>query len=213
MKIAIVSESPADEAAIKVLVDAIVGHATELVVAPRLRPNGWPSVLNLLPSIVKSLFYNSDVDGLVVVVDSDDSPIHDNSHDGSEAQQRDCRLCLLRATVALSLRRVSPVSGRAAVKAASGVAVPSIAAWYRCVIDPRVNEAAWSRKLLGQNVNYDRRSLKSDTYGSHQPGLVMETAAAVDAAHRLTNNLAHLERLFPNGFGGLIRDLRTWGEV
>lgn len=210
MRIAIVSESPADEAAIKFLVDAIVGHATELVVAPRLRPNGWPHVLSLLPSIVKSLYYFSDVDGLVVVVDSDDSPVHDDSHDASEVQNPDCRLCLLRTTVALSLRRVSPVPGRVAVKAALGVAVPSIEAWYRCGIDSRVNEAAWSRKLLGQNVNYDRRSLKSDAYGSGQPGLVMKTAAAVEAATRLTNDLEQLERLFPNGFGSLIRDLRGW---
>jgi hypothetical protein len=99
------------------------------------------------------------------------------------------------------------------MKAALGVAVPSIEAWYRCGIDSRVNESAWSRKLLGQNVNYDRRSLKSDAYGSHQPSLVMETKAAVEAAERLASNLEELEQLFPNGFGSLLRDLRGWQEV
>lgn len=212
MKIAIVSESPADEAAIKFLVDAIVGHATELVVAPRLRPNGWPHVLSLLPNIVKSLYYFSDVAGLVVVVDSDDSPLHDDSHEASEVQNPDCRLCLLRTTVALSLGRVSPVSGRVAMKRALGVAVPSIEAWYRCGIDSRVNEPAWSRKLLGHNVNYDRRSLKSDAYGSHQPSLLMETKLAVESAKRLASNLEELERLFPVGFGSLLRDLHGWEE-
>ena len=212
MKVAIVSESPADEAAIKFLVDAIVGHATELVVAPRLRPNGWPHVLSLLPNIVKYLHYFTDVDGLVVVVDSDDSPVHDDSHEASEVLNPNCRLCLLRATLGLSLGRVSPVMRRVVIKTALGVAVPSIEAWYRCGIDPRVNESAWSRRLRGQNVDYDRRSLKNDAYGSHQPSLVMETKAAVEAAKRLTSNLEELEQLFPNGFGSLLRDLRRWSE-
>lgn len=54
MKIAVVSESSADEAAVKILVDAIVGSETELV-ALRTRPNGWPHVLSILPNIVVSL--------------------------------------------------------------------------------------------------------------------------------------------------------------
>jgi hypothetical protein len=40
----------------------------------------------------------------------------------------------------------------------------------------------------------------------------MKTAAAVEAATRLTNNLEQLEQLFPNGFGSLLRDLRGWAE-
>jgi hypothetical protein len=213
MKIAIVSESPADEAAIKFLVDAIVGKVTELIVAPRLRPNGWPHVLSLLPSIVKYLHYRSDVDGLIAIVDSDDSPVHNASHQAPQVELRDCRLCLLRTTIELSVGRLSPVSGRVALKTAFGVAVPSIEAWYRCGIDPRVNENAWSRHLRGHNVNYNRRSLKVDAYGSHQPGLILETKAAVEAAKRLATNLEELERLFPNGFGSLLRDLRGWEKV
>jgi hypothetical protein len=53
MKLAVISESPADEAAIKILVDAIVGEETELVPL-RLRPGGWPHVLQLLPPIIKA---------------------------------------------------------------------------------------------------------------------------------------------------------------
>ncbi len=46
MKIAVVSESPADEAAIKILVDAIIGSESELF-SLRTRPNGWTKIFDL----------------------------------------------------------------------------------------------------------------------------------------------------------------------
>ena len=176
MKIAVVSESPADEAAIKILVDALVGYETELVSAPRLRPSGWPNVLTLLPSIVKALHYNTDADSLAVVVDSDDSPVHGADHETTPENYLDCRLCQPRTCVGLSLHRVTAVANREPLRTALGVAVPAIEAWYRCGIDPHVMEATWSRKLLGERITYDRRSLKVDVYGSHQPSLATETA-------------------------------------
>ncbi len=212
MKIAVVSESPADEAAIKILVDAIVGDKTELVSAPRLRPSGWPNVLTLLPSIVKALHYYTDADSLAVVVDSDDSPVHGTAHEAGAENYPDCRLCQLRTCVGLSLRRVTAVANRVPLRTALGVAVPAIEAWYRCGIDPHVMEATWSRKLLGESITYDRRSLKVDIYGSHQPSLATETNAAVLAATRLANNIEILEQFFPVGFGCLVYDVRTWLE-
>ena len=74
MKIAIVSESPADEAAIKILVDAIVGTESELFPI-RTRPYGWTNVFKLLPNIVTGLHYGTDVEALVVVVDSDEAMV------------------------------------------------------------------------------------------------------------------------------------------
>ncbi len=88
--------------------------------------------------------------------------------------------------------------------------MPAIEAWYRAGVDSHVNEVAWNRKLLGQDVAYDKRSLKNDTYGSYQPSLEMETEAAIASAQRLTENLELLEQLFPNGFGSLLRDLQAW---
>jgi hypothetical protein len=75
MKIAVVSESPADDAAVKILVDAIVGQETELV-GVRVRPGGWPQVLALLPNIITALHYRAEADSLAVIVDSDDSSLH-----------------------------------------------------------------------------------------------------------------------------------------
>ena len=210
MKIAVVSESPADEAAIKVLVDAIVGHETELVSGARLRPHGWPHVLALLPPIITALHYRAEADGLAVVVDSDDSPLHDTSHDHAAENYHDCRLCQLRTSVALAFSRLSSLPNRAPLKTAIGIAVPAIEAWYRCGMDPHVMEATWNRRLQGERITYDRQSLKLDVYGSDQPAVGTKTTLAVDAAKRLGNNLELLEQLFPLGFGCFVCDVRAW---
>ncbi len=209
MKIAVVSESPADEAAIKVLVDAIVGYETELVSA-RLRPGGWPHVLALLPSILKALHYGTLADGIAVIVDSDNSPVHDRTHMEELQTNSGCRLCLLRSCIQRTMSRVSPIQNRDLLKTAVGVAVPAIEAWYRCGLDPHVNEARWVGHLSGEIINFDKQSLKIDVYGSEQPSLETETAAAVTAARRLTNILDQVEQLFPTGFNCFVSDIRSW---
>lgn len=211
MKIAVVSESPADEAAIKILVDAIVGTESALY-SVRTRPHGWTRVFELLPSIVNALHYQTDVEALVVVVDSDESPVHQNFHEALQQENPGCRLCRLRTTVGPALIRVRAIPNRASLKTAMGLAVPAIEAWYRCGLDPHVNEATWVRRLLGERITYDKRSLKIDVYGSHQPSLVVETEAAVLAATRLAENIQLLEQLFPTGFGCLLLDVRSWSE-
>jgi len=209
MKIAVVSESPADEAAIKILVDAIIGHETELVSA-RLRPGGWQHVLKLLPAIFKALHYSTDAEGIAVVVDSDNSPVHLLNHPVGQSCHLECRLCLLRGRLSTSLATVSPVPNRLPMKTAVGLAVPAIEAWYRCGVDGHVNEARWVGNLTGEKINFSKRSLKVDVYGSDQPGLQAETNAAVQAAHRLANDIEQLNQLFPRGFGCLLTDVRSW---
>jgi len=209
MRIAVVSESPADEAAIKILVDAIIGLETDLIPL-RLRPGGWPHVLMLLPAIIKSLHYGTDADALAVVVDSDNSPVHCDEHEQNQQLNSECRLCLLRDCLQSTLVRVSPVANRLALKTAAGVAVPAIEAWYQCGVDLHVNEARWIGKLSGERINFTKESLKVAVYGSNQPSLRHETSAAITAAKRLSENLDQLNQLFPNGFGCLLADIRTW---
>jgi hypothetical protein len=211
MKIAVVSESPADEAAIKILVDAIVGEESDLY-SVRTRPAGWTRVFGLLPNIVNALHYGTDVDALVVVVDSDESPVHQGFHEVLQADNPGCRLCRLRSTVGLALNRLRGLPNRTSLKTAIGLAVPAIEAWYRCGLDPHVNEATWNRRLLGERITYDKRSLKIDVYGTHQPGLVLETDLAMLAATRLADNIPLLEQLFPAGFGCLLLDVRRWAD-
>jgi hypothetical protein len=171
MKIAVVSESPADEAAIKILVRAIVGSESEFF-SLRTRPNGWTKMFDLLPNIISGLHYgNPDVEGFVVVMDSDESPPHQKTHEQFHEWNPECRLCQLRGSVRSALNRLRPLASRNELKTALGLAVPAIEAWYRAGIDSHVNEVAWNRKLLGEDVTYDKRSLKHDSYGSHQPSL------------------------------------------
>jgi hypothetical protein len=210
MKIAIVSESSANEAAIKILVDAIVGSESALFPL-RTRAHGWTTVFPLLEKIIPALHYgHPDVEALVVVMDSDDTPVHRNIHDVPNNENLACRLCKLRAVVNSTLTGMQPLPNRRPLKTALGLAVPSMEAWYRAGLDSHINEIAWSRKLAGEKVPYDRRSLKKDTYGSERPGLSRETDISVAAAQRLANEIEMLEQLFPDGFGSLLRDLRTW---
>ena len=79
MKLAILSESPADEAALQVLVGYVLGEPFATL-KTALRARGWPSVEQVLPPIIRHLHFNTDADGLVVVVDSDDSIVHTPEH-------------------------------------------------------------------------------------------------------------------------------------
>jgi hypothetical protein len=207
MNLAIISESASDEAALKILVDAIIGEETQLV-STRTRPGGWPHVLQLLPSIIKALHYGGETDGLVIVVDSDDSPIHYGQSDIRVPCNPRCRLCEVRSCLALVITRLANVVNRASLKTAVGLAVPAIEAWYQC--GNHVNENTWRRGLDGERLLYDRRSLKLAVYGSRQLSLEAATKASEAAARQLANDLDLLERLFPIGFGCLLLDLRQW---
>ncbi|MGA9770261.1 MAG: hypothetical protein WBV94_14575 [Blastocatellia bacterium] len=210
MKLAVFSESPADETAIRIIVEAILGAQTEPVALPSLRTRGWPSVRNVLPSVLKHLHYHTDAEACIIVVDSDDSSVHQESHKFDDTDEQ-CRVCQLNTSVNQTLQHVSSVSGRMPLKTAIGLAVPAIEAWYRCGIDPHITEAmliqgpeAGSRKL--------RNQLKRDVYGTDRPSLELETRRAIEEATRLIQNLDMIEHLFPNGFGTLARDVRGWQQ-
>ena len=207
MKVAIVSEFIADEAAVKVLVDAVLGQTTELVESRRWRPRGWPSVLNLLPTIIKGLHYNTDAEGLVVVVDSDDSSVHNDRHDMSNP---DCRLCGLQRSASIESLRLSDVPGRERMKFAFGLAVPSIEAWYQSIQDSHINEPTWQRRLDGEHITYNRASLKIAAYGSERVSTSIKTKKGIEAASILSSRLDLLKTLFPGGFGTFARQLETW---
>ena len=213
MRIAVVSEYTADEAAVKILVDAVLGIETDLVTDRKWRPRGWSHVLTLLPTIIKDLHYSSNADGFVIVIDSDESPVHTGSHEISEAGDTQCRLCQLRRIVATECRYLGTVSTKSTLKYALGLAIPAIEAWYRCGVDPHVTEAEWARKLAGERLTYDKRSLKKSVYGSDRVSNSTKTELATQAARRLATDLEQLAQRFPDGFGSLIRDLRGWDQT
>ena len=209
MKLAILSESPADEAALRVLVEYVLGGPFGLVQAS-LRARGWPSVEQVLPSVLRYLHFNTDADGLVVVVDSDDSPGHTAEHEAPGYHHPFCRICRLRAVFRRALKNLPPAHGRERVLRAVGLAVPAIEGWYLCGRDTSVTEAAWVNGQAAGRPPYTRRELKWRVYGTERPPLPLEIRRAVQEVSRHQGDLRRLENDFPQGFGAFARDLRSW---
>lgn len=209
LHLSILSESPADEAAIGVLVQGVLGGPFTLVQST-LRARGWPSVEQVLPSIVRHLHFNTNADGLVVVVDSDDSPVHTAEHEAPGYHHALCRVCRLRAVFRRATRNLPPARGRDRVLRAVGVCVPAIEAWLLCGRDTSITEQAWLDGQARGRLPYTRRDLKWKVYGTDRPSLQHETARALQEVTRHHGDLRRLENDFPNGFGALARDLREW---
>src|SRR5687768_605165 len=196
MKVALLSESPADETALRVLVTAVLREPPHFV-APGFRARGWPNVAQLMPAVLRHLHFNTDTDVLVVVVDSDDSVVHTIGHDAPGYFHPHCRMCQLRAVYRQTTKKFPPAHGRDRVIRTVGVAVPAIEAWYLCGRDTSVTEAAW---ILGQETGhqpYTRAMLKQRVYGTDRPNLPQQTACAVREAQRQRHDLRRLENDFP----------------
>ncbi len=209
MKVAVLSESPADEAAIRILVDGILGRPTQSADMPPIRTRGVSGVFTILPTVLKHLHYRTDADALVVVVDSDRTPVHKPEHEQEGGADERCRLCKIRQTVDSTLDQL-PVQGRPRIKIAVGIAVPAVEAWYQCGRDPHVTEAAWIAGLSSGRFPYTTSRLKEDVYGTSRPSLELETRCATEEARRLVQDLPLLEQCFPTGFGALAREVRNW---
>jgi hypothetical protein len=209
MKIALLSESPADEAALRVLVEAVLREPFTQV-APALRARGWPSVEQVLPPILRHLHFNTDADGLVVVVDTDDSVVHAAEHEAPGYFHPGCRICRLRGVFRRTIKKLPPARGRERVLRAVGVCVPALEAWLLCGRDTSVTEAAWVHGQASGRLPYTRRELKWRVYGTERPTLPHEMKRAVQEVTRQRGDLRRLENDFPQGFGTLARDLRGW---
>ncbi|MBP6506328.1 MAG: hypothetical protein KA257_02075 [Opitutaceae bacterium] len=209
MKVALLSESPADEIAIKVLVEAVLGEPVKQV-QPGLRARGWPNVAQLLPPVLRHLHFNTDTAGLVVVVDSDDSVVHTEAHEAVNYFHPQCRLCQLRAVYRQTVKKLPPARGRTRVLRCVGVAVPAVEAWYLCGRDTSVTEAAWQEGQARGWAPYTRKELKWRVYGTDRPTLPHEIDCALREVQRHRHDTRRLETDFPGGFGALARDLRKW---
>jgi len=212
MKVALLSESPADEAAVRVLVESALGRPIAQV-HPGLRARGWPNVAQVLPPVLRHLHFNTDAIGLVVVVDTDDSVVHTAEHEAPGYFHPQCRLCQLRAAYRQTVKRLPPARGRKRVLRCIGVAVPAIEAWYLCGRDSQVTEAAWLGGQERGRAPYTRAELKVRVYGSDRPSLPLMIDCALREVQRHRRDPRRLEADFPNGFGALARDLRSWGEA
>ena len=208
MKLAILSESPADEAALSILVEGVIGEPVQLVPAA-LRARGWPSVAQVMPAIIRHLHFNTDATGLVVVVDADDSVVHTEPHDAPGYFHPHCRLCQLRAVFRQTVKKLPPARGRERILRGVGVAVPAVEGWYLCGRDEGVTEAVWLDGQVKGAAPFSRHALKYRVYGTERPSLPLEIKCAVEDARRHAQDTRRLENDFP-GFRSLADDLRAW---
>jgi len=211
MKVAIVSESPADETAMATLVAAVIGRPIEVASYQVRKGGGWTTLMRALPSIVPAIYYATDAEGVIIVLDSDDSPIHNPGHDPADPNNTNCRICGIMRLVATSTSRLHDRPVNHQLRFAFGLAIPAIEAWLLCGIDHQVSEASYVNARRQNTIAYSRPDLKRRLYGTDRPSLDQETAAMIREADRLAaGQLQLLEQLFPLGFGMLATQLRTW---
>jgi hypothetical protein len=211
MNLAVVSESPADESAIRILVDAISKRTNKAVASGRIRPGGWSGVLQAIEVELKSLHYRGEADALVTVVDSDDSPIHEESHEISGQPVLECRVCQILERVRRARASLRQIAGRKPGHVVVGLAVPAIEAWLLYGTDPHIVEARYERDLTaGVDLKSARIQLKQKLYGTANPSRPKMMEVMQREATRLTSNLAALEAAFPKGFGRFARQIRSW---
>jgi hypothetical protein len=207
MKVALLSESPADEAVLRVLVDAILGEPAQVAPAG-YRARGWPNVIQVLPAVIRHLHFNTDVDTLVVTCDSDDSPVHTEAHEAPQYYHPHCRMCQLRAVFRQTSKRFPSAHGRLKVRRVVGVAVPALEAWLLCGRDSDVSEAAWINGQQAGRLPYTRAELKFRIYQTERPSLPHEIQCALRETERHRRDLRRLEYDFP-GFAALMKDLKS----
>jgi hypothetical protein len=202
MRVAILSESPADEAALRILVDAVLGTPSIRVEPVVARRSGVSGVYSTLGAIIRSLHFRASADGLVVVVDSDYDSI-------TGVNGRNC-LKELRDNVGAALRTLKPIHANPPLRVAVGIAVPAIEAWLLCKDCFDVTEAAWENGLVTGKHPYTKPELKRRLYGTDKPQR-MENMIAMTS--RVAADVRTLEQRFPKGFGSLANDLRNWVSV
>jgi hypothetical protein len=202
MNVAILCESDADAAALRVLTEAILEMPIAPVTIPR-RHSGWPAVRNLLTAIMKGAYW-SEADALVVVADSDESPVHSDAH--LQTREPKCRFCYLREEPDACIGTLSRRASGRPFQVVIGLAVPCLEAWLLADRNPHVSETAWITGVAARKPPYTRQALKTELYGTDRPSLALETTKMQEAAQRVV--IQQLEVRFPNGFAPFAQALR-----
>jgi hypothetical protein len=168
MKIGYYCESSADAAAMAVFVEGLLGKPPEPINID-IEGRSVPGFFKALDGVYRGVHYNSDAEGLVVVVDCDDTELHNAEHDKLAGSGEDCRLCQARKIIAKAQRQLKARQGRPALKVAIGLAVPAIEAWYLVGREHQVGEAAWIAGSAAGKRPFTRPQLKELVYGTGIP--------------------------------------------
>ncbi len=209
MKIGFYCESPADQAALAVFTEGILGEPPEPINRD-LEARSVPAFFTALGGVFRGVHYNSDAEGLIIVVDCDDTEMHVPDHDKLAEGGESCRLCQVSKILAQTRKHLRARPSRGELRVAIGVALPAIEAWYLVGREHQVGEAAWRAGLAANRLPFTRSKLKELVYGTARPSLELETERATKEAQRIINNINALETAFPVGFGQMASEIRSW---
>jgi hypothetical protein len=209
MKIGFYCESPADQAALAVFTEGILGAPPEPINMD-LEAHSVPAFFNALDGVFRGVHYNSDAEALVVVVDSDNTEVHELAHDKPGGGGDRCRLCQIRKIIARARTQLRARQGRPEMKIAVGLAVPAIEGWYLVGRNHAVGEAAWKVGLAARHPPLNTRQMKKQVYGTERPSLELETERAAAEARRIIPDMQAIETAFPLGFGLMAQEIRSW---
>jgi len=209
MKAAILSESEADDAVLRIIAERVIEGEIEWYPPPH-RGRGQAGVRKSLPSVIRHLHYHTDVDLLIVVVDSDHTEPHDESHDKLKSGKNGCRLCILRQITRDVRRTLKHVPTRSPLCFAIGLASPCIEAWLLHGKSAEANEASWKQHLRQKESSSPWASkLKQEKYGTDKPTLPIATDLGSGNARRIAADLSELVSSFPGGLAPLIDGIRA----
>ena len=131
------------------------------------------------------------------------------THDKPGEAEKSCRLCKAAKIIAKARKQLTARKGRPGLKAAIGLAVPAIEAWYL------VGRNAKSVKRPGAGLAanrppFTRQQLKRLVYNTDRPSLEHETNLAEIEARRIIRDITAIEKAFPIGFGLMANEIRSW---
>lgn len=211
LRVAVLAESEADGAVVYEIVAHVRQVAVQPVAVPSIRTRGWPAVRRQLPAVVRTVYYQSDADALVVLADTDATTPHDPATHTPGAPHPDCRWCMLGTELARAMSLLAPRPGRRPLGTALGAPVPALEGWLLAGRAAHASEAAWRpRGVLAASASESyKRRLKEEAYGPGPPFQATPRTAATLIRQVLATPGA-LRTAYPGGYGPLEDAIRSW---
>ncbi|MBL8879748.1 MAG: hypothetical protein JNG88_11570 [Phycisphaerales bacterium] len=210
MIIATIGESAVDDAIYRVFIDALLGTPSQ---PPPLksfrRRSGDPFAGKFLGSILAECHYHTGAIGVVIIVDGNGSPIHQELSTSEHCASK-CRVCEGRSK---TREVVSSFRSRLAapLRVALGVAYPPIENWLLFGRSKGYSESEWSRKLHtnpGSSPNHVKELKEAlDMRFKVEADRIRD---GVNHAQKVIEDLDAFEAAFPMGFGLMAAEIRKW---